>query len=116
MYCAFVGRGIPVEKRDKRRKKVRLTVFAEPGSIRAYTADLGYGGIFLVTTKVHQPGSRIRLVVRDYEGKTALGVGVIRWSKRIPPSLIRATKGGMGVEFTWVSPELQALVDSIMGG
>jgi Tfp pilus assembly protein PilZ len=105
-----------VEKRDKRRKKVRFTVFAEPGSIRAHTADMGYGGIFLVTTKVYKPGSRIRVVVRAHDGTNALGVGIVRWSKRIPPALIRSAKGGMGVEFTWVSPELQSLVDGTMGG
>ncbi len=88
-----------------------MTVLAEPGSIRAYTADLSTHGLFLVTTKVFKPGTRVRLVVRTREGENALGVGVVRWSKRVPPSLIRTAKGGMGIEFTWISPELKVLIE-----
>jgi len=104
-----------LEKRDNRRKRIRLTVSAEPGSIRAYTADVSPGGLFLVSAKVFPPGTRVRLMVRTPEGP-ALGVGVVRWAKRVPPSLLQNIKGGMGIEFTWISPELQALLDRQCAG
>jgi hypothetical protein len=102
-----------MDQRDKRRKKIRLLVQAEPGSIRAFTADVSAGGLFLVSTKVLKPGTRIRLLVRGGE-EIALGVGVVRWAKRVPPHLIRTTRGGMGIEFTWVSPELRKVLDDTL--
>lgn len=84
---------------------------AEPGAIRAYTADVSPGGMFIVCAKVFPPGTRVRLMVRSKE-VLALGVGVVRWAKRVPPGLLQSVKGGMGVEFTWISPELQTLIDS----
>ncbi len=103
-----------MEKRAKNRKKIRLSVQAEPGSIRAYTADVSPTGLFLVSAKVFKPGTRLRLIVRTDEG-AALGVGVVRWAKRVPPSLLRTTRGGMGVEFTWVSPELRKVLNEMLG-
>jgi uncharacterized protein (TIGR02266 family) len=99
-----------VEKRGERRRRVRLTVQVEPGSIRAHSADLSSGGIFIVSAKILNPGTRVRLMVRTPEGPV-LGVGVVRWAKRVPTSLIRTTRGGMGIEFTWMSPELRELVE-----
>lgn len=99
-----------MEKRDLSRKRLRLTIAAEPGSIRAYTGDLSSGGLFIVTTKVLPPGTRVRLKVQTEEGP-ALGIGVVKWAKRVPAQLIRDSKGGMGIEFTWLSPELQNLID-----
>lgn len=99
-----------MEKRGDRRRRVRLTVSVEPGSIRAHTADLSSGGLFVVSAKILRPGTRVRLMVRTPEGP-ALGVGVVRWAKRVPTSLIRTTRGGMGIEFTWMSPELREMVE-----
>lgn len=98
-----------MEKRDQRRKRVRITLSAEPGAIRAYTGDISQGGLFIVTTKILQPGTRVRLNILTKEGP-ALGVGIVKWAKRIPMQLLRDAKGGMGIEFTWVSPELEKLI------
>ncbi len=103
-----------MEKRDRTRKKVRITIQAEPGAIRGYTSDISRGGLFIVTTKLLQPGTRIRLKVATESGP-ALGIGTVKWAKRVPPQLIRDMRGGMGVEFTWLSPELKALVESMFG-
>lgn len=99
-----------MEKRDNRRKKIRLTVVAEPGSIRAVTADISQTGIFLICAKVFPPGTRVRVMVRSGDA-LALGVGVVRWAKRVPTGMLAHAKGGMGIEFTWISPELQQVLD-----
>jgi c-di-GMP-binding flagellar brake protein YcgR len=99
-----------LDKRDNKRKRIRLTVIAEPGAIRAYTADVSAGGMFLVCSKVFAPGTRVRVMVRTTDG-LALGVGVVRWSKRVPPVMLQHVKGGMGIEFTWISPELQEILN-----
>lgn len=93
-----------------RRKRLRLTLVAEPGSIRAYTGDVSSGGLFIVSTKVLPPGTRVRLKIQTEEGP-ALGIGTVKWAKRVPTQLIRDSKGGMGIEFTWLSPELQKIID-----
>lgn len=102
-----------MEKRDNTRKRIRITLQAEPGSIRAYTSDLSRNGLFMVTTKVLPPGTRVRIKVQTESGP-ALGIGTVRWAKRVPPLIIRDTKGGMGVEFTWMSPELKELIEKTM--
>jgi hypothetical protein len=89
-------------------------VQAEPGALRGFTADVSHGGLFFVTARVFKPGTRVRLMVRTPDG-VALGVGVVRWAKQVPPTLIQVAKGGMGIEFTWISPELQALLDRSIG-
>lgn len=86
---------------------------AEPGSIKAYTGDVSHGGLFIVTTKVLPPGTRVRLNVQSKEGP-ALGVGVVKWAKRVPTMIIRDAKGGMGIEFTWMSSELKKLIDEVL--
>lgn len=103
-----------MEKRDNTRKRARITLQAEPGSIRAYTSDVSHSGLFIVTTKVLPPGTRVRIKVQTEEGP-ALGIGVVRWAKRVPAMIIRDTKGGMGVELTWMSPELKGLIEKTMG-
>jgi len=103
-----------MEKRDNRRKRIRVTLSAEPGSIRAFTGDLSYNGLFVVSAKVLPPGTRIRLQVHTKEG-VALGVGVVRWARRVPMEVMRDIKGGMGVEFTWISAELKKFIDGNMG-
>ncbi len=102
-----------MEKRDNKRKRQRFLVRAEPGSVRAFTYDLSPTGLFLVSAKVFKPGTRVRLEVDDKSGELGMGVGVVRWAKSVPPSLIRYSRGGMGIEFTWISPELQKIIDKV---
>lgn len=102
-----------MEKRDNKRKKLRLLVQADPGAFRAVTADISKTGMFLVSTKTFAPGTKVRLTIKTNDG-VALGVGVVRWAKRVPQVLIRHARGGMGIEFTWVSPELQEVLDGIL--
>ena len=102
-----------MEKRDNKRKRLRLLVRAEPGSVRAFTYDVSPTGLFLVSGKVFKPGTRIRLELDDRSGQLAMAVGVVRWAKKVPPNLMRYSRGGMGIEFTWISPELQKIIDKL---
>lgn len=99
-----------MDKRNLERKRIRVTLNAEPGTIKAFTGDVSRGGLFIVTTRVLPIGTRVRLVIQTDEG-TALGVGTVRWAKRVPRELIRDAKGGMGIEFVWVSPELKNFIE-----
>lgn len=101
------------EKRDTRRRKVRLIVQTDPGSFRAVTVDISMTGLFLLTSKPQTPGTKVRLTFNTPSG-LALGAGVVRWSKRVPPALLQHSKGGMGIEFTWISEELQIYLESIV--
>ncbi len=95
-----------MERRRGRRRRVRVRVRAEPGAVTTVSGDIGGGGIFVYSARVHEPGTPVRLSVHLPEGE-AEALGVVRWAKRVPPALLAHTKGGMGIEFTWVSPALQ---------
>ncbi|PLX39922.1 MAG: hypothetical protein C0609_12800 [Deltaproteobacteria bacterium] len=103
-----------MEKRGTNRKRLRLLVHAQPGDIRAYCGDISSTGLFLVSTKIHKPGTKIRLEISDKQGNISLGVGVVRWAKRVPSTLMRFSRGGMGVEFTWLSPEMKRMIEDIV--
>lgn len=96
-----------MDRRRIRRKRQRVTVQLEPGGITSMTGDLSAGGLFLYSVRVHRPGTRVRLVARLPNG-VAEAEGVVRWAKRVPPNFLNHVKGGMGIQFTWLSPEFQA--------
>ena len=66
-----------MEKRGTNRKRLRLLVHAQPGDIRAYCGDISSTGLFLVSTKIHKPGTKIRLEISDKQGNVSIGVGVV---------------------------------------
>lgn len=102
-----------MDKRDNTRRHVRIYLRAEPGEIRAFTGDLSRGGLFIVCTKTFPPGTRVRIQV-DTPSGVALGVGTVKWAKRVPTQVMRDIKGGMGIEFTWLSSELKKLIEEKM--
>jgi hypothetical protein len=87
---------------------VRVSV--EPGSVTSLTGDVGPGGIFVRSARVLRPGTPVRIVVQ-LPGGLAKAAGVVRWAKRIPVQFLSHVRGGMGIEFTWRSPELEAFLD-----
>jgi len=100
-----------MERRGVRRKRLRVRVHVEPGAVATYTGDVTAGGAFVHSARVHEPGTRVRVVVRLPEGP-AEAHDVVRWARRVPTSFLPHVRGGMGIEFTWVSPELQEFLAS----
>jgi hypothetical protein len=84
----------------------------EPGGITSITGDVGPGGVFLFSARVHKPGTRVRLVVRT-PGGLADAHGIVRWARRVPGQLMAHARGGMGIEFTWISSNLRAYLTEI---
>ncbi len=95
-----------MDRRRIKRKRQRIAVKMDPGGVTSVTADLSPGGLFLYSARVLRPGTAVRLVIRLPTG-TAEAEGVVRWAKRVPPHLLSHVRGGMGIQFTWLSPELE---------
>ena len=87
----------------------------EPGRITSYTGDLSRGGVFVYSTRVHRPGTRVRVVLRTPNGPLPV-TGVVRWAKRVPAHFLQHVRGGMGVEFTDLTPELQLYLEQALPG
>jgi len=98
-----------MERRKIRRKRIRFRISLDPGAWTAFTGDLTPGGLFVSSARVHPPGTRVRLVVRLPDGD-AHGEGVVRWAKRVPAAFLSHVRGGMGIQFTGLSPALQAFL------
>ncbi|MDF1551457.1 MAG: PilZ domain-containing protein [Deferrisomatales bacterium] len=100
------------EEREERRRQGRLTVeclaFLLPGGTRATLENLSSGGVFLRTDQLQPPGTPLRMIVSATFGP-AQAQGVVRW--------LRTSAGemGMGLEFTQLSPELLAYLETRLG-
>ena len=85
----------------------------DPGGITSFSGDLSCSGMFVYYSRVHRPGTRVRVVLRTPGGPVTVS-GVVRWAKRVPPQFLRQVRGGMGVEFTEFPPELLAYLDAVL--
>jgi Tfp pilus assembly protein PilZ len=90
------------EKRTQRRIRRRLSLrFGVDKPVRlAFTEDVTESGLFIKTTNLYRPGTRvfIELILPD-ESRVRV-TGSIRWTKKVPPTMIHLVrKAGMGVKF-----------------
>jgi hypothetical protein len=104
-----------MNRRRGHRKRTRISIAMDPGSLTSYSGDLSCSGVFVYATRVHRPGTRVRVVLRTPAGPVAVP-GVVRWAKRVPPQFLQQVRGGMGVEFTEFPPELLAFLDAALPG
>lgn len=89
------------EKRIIKRVRRRLSLrFGHDKPVRmAFTEDVTDDGMFIKTTNLYRPGTRIaiELILPD-ETKVNL-TGFVRWSKKVPPNMIHLVKkAGMGIK------------------
>ncbi len=89
------------EKRVMRRIRRRLSLrFGVDAPVRlAFTEDVTDHGMFIKTTNLYPPGTRIviELTLPD-ETRIKLN-GMVRWSKKVPPTMIHLMrKAGFGVK------------------
>jgi hypothetical protein len=89
------------EKRVIRRIRRRLSLrFGVDAPVRmAFTEDVTDHGIFIKTTNLYPPGTRITIELILPGEKRVLLKGMIRWSKKVPPTMIHLVKkAGIGVK------------------
>lgn len=84
-------------KRIRRRLSLRFGIDAPVRM--AFTEDVNRHGMFIKTTNLYPPGTKIdiELILPD-ESRVRIA-GSIRWSKKVPPNMIHLVKkAGMGVK------------------
>lgn len=59
-------------------------------------------GISIRTNQVFAPGTQVTIGL-DPDGSILTARGTVRWAKRVPSSLVRHTRCGMGIQFTSLS-------------
>jgi len=105
-----------MEKRGKRRFLKRLSVrFGDQKPDRAaFTHDLSSTGIFLKTTVVFPPNTKLYIELTLPDEKVIRCRGIVMWAKRIPPALSRIIqKHGMGVHLLEMPEEYKALIERL---
>ncbi|GLI38756.1 PilZ domain-containing protein [Geobacter hydrogenophilus] len=91
------------EKRDITRHKKRLSLrFGTTTPTRlAYTEDVSAHGLFIKTTNLCPPGTRIQVELTLPDEEPVFLEGMVRWTKKVPPQMIHLVKkSGMGVMIT----------------
>lgn len=84
-------------KRLRRRLSLRFGVDA-PVRL-AFTEDVTAHGMFIKTTNLYRPGTRIAIELILPDEKRVRLTGMIRWSKKVPPAMIHLVrKAGIGVK------------------
>ena len=100
-----------LERRKDRRIPYRGSVLYgpnEPPEFRCTLTDLSASGVQMETNRLFPPGTRLFLLLETSAGDLS-AEGVVVWTNRAPPHLMRHTKGGMGVRFTRVDRPVEGL-------
>ncbi len=91
------------EKRDIIRLRKRLALrFGVDEPIRmAFTEDISPEGMFIKTTNICPPGTKIKIVLTISNDHILHLEGLVMWAKKVPPQMIHiAKKCGMGIRIT----------------
>ncbi len=105
-----------MEKRGKKRFLKRLFVrFGDQKPDRvAFTHDLSSNGIFLKTTVIFPPNTKLHIELTLPDDKIIHCRGVVMWAKRIPSALNRVIqKHGMGVHLLTIPDEYKTLIERL---
>ncbi len=93
-----IGTGANERRGNKRqRKRIPLRYGTDAPNKVAFTDDVTREGLFVRSSLVAAPGTRLILEMTPPEGKIVL-VAEVRWAKNIPPALLSKLKGGMGLK------------------
>lgn len=88
------------DKRNNQRQNKRLTLrFGIDSPVRmAFTEDVSPTGLFIKTTNICPPGSKIVVEFSPDKSSTVRLTCRVMWAKKVPPQLIHMVrKSGMGV-------------------
>jgi Tfp pilus assembly protein PilZ len=88
-----------IDKRDLKRhkKRIQLRYGLEGPDKIGFTEDISDTGIFIKSPLVVNPGKTIYVEFRLQDNSSILVKGRVMWAKRVPQSLLRKVKGGMGI-------------------
>lgn len=96
------GRGM-AEKRDitRHNKRLPLRFGIDTPTRLAFTEDVSAHGLFIKTTHLCPPGTRIQVELTLPGDDSVFLEGMVRWTKKVPPQMIHLVKkSGMGVMIT----------------
>lgn len=82
----------------RHRKRIRVQYGPERPDHTGFTEDISIEGFFLKTAIVLRPGTILQAELELPDGIFVTLEGRVRWSKKVPPALLRRLKGGMGVK------------------
>lgn len=82
----------------RHRKRIRVQYGPERLNHTGFTEDISNEGFFLKTALVLRPGTILQAEIELPGGMAVSLEGRVRWSKKVPPALLRRLKGGMGVK------------------
>ncbi|MEZ5421221.1 MAG: PilZ domain-containing protein [Vicinamibacterales bacterium] len=102
--------GRQVEKRGRQRRKTRLPVrfgAARPDKMGLIT-DVSTGGVYISTNAVLPPGTAVCVQVPVAGGEPLQLDGRVIRTRRVPPSFVMISTGGMGVRLRNVPPSWRA--------
>jgi len=92
---------MPENRLQKRHRKRLPLKYGTNGSMRmAFTEDVSDEGIFIRTATIYPPNTELKVELTTPANESILLEGRVRWAKRVPPNLLRVTKGGMGIRIT----------------
>ncbi|AJE02815.1 PilZ domain-containing protein [Geobacter pickeringii] len=89
------------DKRDITRHKKRLSLRfgTDQPSRLAFTEDVSAHGLFIKTTNLCPPGTRIQIELTLPGDESVFCEGMVRWTKKVPPQVIHLVKkSGMGIQ------------------
>ena len=101
------------ERREKRRVSIRSNIrygTTDPPRNVSFITNLSPTGLCIHTNKIYAPGTKLFLVLENDKGPLK-AEGVVVWSRKAPPHLIRHVPSGMGIRFTRVDQELLRLIE-----
>ena len=89
------------EKRmiKRHRKRLQIKFGVDIPTRLGFTEDFSDGGVFIKTTFIHPPNTILKVELLTPMGEIVEAEATVRWAKRVPPTLLRTVKGGMGVRF-----------------
>jgi len=89
---------MPENRKLKRHRKRLQIKYGANGSVRTgFTDDLSDAGFFIRTALVLPPKTILQVELLTPANEIIRVEGMVRWAKRVPPNLLRTTKGGMGI-------------------
>jgi hypothetical protein len=104
------GGGKRVTNRKKRR--IPCTLWVGEREHSALVLDLSPSGMFIQTHARTQRGERLRLQLSHEKTRIEMKIEVVRM-KQVPPNLVAAAKGGIGVRIVEAGPAYDALMKAL---
>lgn len=95
---------------DRKRQRIPCEIHADDRRHSGIVLDVSPTGLFVQTTALFPPGTRLRIVLKQTPYSPSLTLdAVVARGKRVPPQLASAASGGIGLRVLDPKPDYQAL-------